>query len=292
MNKINEKIVLITGATSGIGLAITKYLAMNNFIVFAGGRNQEKLNKLNHNNIRLVNLDITKPEQIQKAYNEIKDYCEQSDHFEFCLINNAGIVKAGPLEFLPAKELANQLHVNVTCQMQVTQIFLPLLRKSVNAKIIFTGSNSGYFSAPLLGAYNASKHALEGLVDTLRRELIISGSSIKVCLLQPGQFKSEIWSKTKKESTQISQSYPREFEKFYGEITKKILSEAEKADKGGDDPIIIAKIVLKILNQKNPRIRHKMGKNTALAFLLGKIFPQNVTDYLISKKLKNRNLKL
>lgn len=285
MSENNKKIVLITGATSGIGLAITNYLANHGYTVFAGGRSKSKLERLNHQNIKNLVLDITQLEQIKHAFLKINEFCESFEEFEFCLINNAGIVKAGPLEFLPSQELATQLHVNVTCQMEVTQAFLPLLRKANHAKIIFTGSNSGYFCAPLLGAYNASKHALEGLVDTLRRELILSRSNIKVCLLQPGQFKSEIWSKTKDDSTQISENYPPEFEKLYGSITEKILAEAEKADSHGDDPIIVAKVVHKILNQKNPGIRHKMGKNTALTFILGKLFPQNVADYLISKKL-------
>ena len=165
------KTALVTGASSGIGQACAVRLASSGWRVLAGVRRTGEAPA----GTEEVLLDVTDPEQIGAAAERVEELSG--------LVNNAGIAVAAPLEFLPPDDLRRQLEVNVIGQVAVTQAFLPALRRA-RGRIVIVGSIAGRSALPFLGAYAASKHALEAVADSLRVELRPFG--IAVSIVQPG----------------------------------------------------------------------------------------------------------
>src|SRR5919205_2011600 len=165
------KTVLVTGASTGIGEACARRLARNGWKVYAGVRRAGDA----PDGTEELLLDVTDAGQIAAAAEQVPEL--------HGLVNNAGIALAAPLEFIPVDELRRQLEVNVIGQVAVTQAFLPKLR-ATRGNVVFVGSIAGRSALPFLGAYAASKHALEAIADTLRVELKPFG--VEVSIVEPG----------------------------------------------------------------------------------------------------------
>jgi len=280
------KKALITGASTGIGLACAQYLAEREIFVFAGVRSDkdfERLSKL-HKNLKPIKIDISSEDSIQEALKIIKSEINLEDD-EFTLFNNAGIVRAGPLEFVPIDELKLQLDVNVTDHVRVCQIFLPMLRKLKDSRILFTGSQSGFFVSPLMGPYCASKHAIEAIADAFRQELAIT-SQIKVVLIQPGQIKTPIWNKSLDKAHEIQEKYPEAANKNYGHVIHKIEARAQDAATNGAHTDVVAKDVFHAITAHKPKARYRQGKGATISYLLRRYLSDYTLDKLIRKALK------
>jgi len=181
-----QKAVLVTGASSGIGLKITETLAANGHFVFAGARKQEDIDRLNAmDNVQAVRLDVTIPSDIDAAVATVRD----SGKILYGLVNNAGVAILGPLIEVDDDELEWLFDVNVFGVYRVTQAFAPMLIKS-RGRIANIGSISGTLSSAYLGQYQMSKHAIEAYTDTLAIELERFGVSVSV--IEPGNYKSDI----------------------------------------------------------------------------------------------------
>ena len=179
--------ILVTGASSGIGLTITEKLSAAGFTVYAGARkpaDMDKLNKLPH--VQAVQLDVTSLGDIEQAIALVQKQEGGLDG----LINNAGVGTVGMLADMEEKDVQDVMQVNVYGMFRVTQAALPLLRAR-KGRIINIGSVFGTSAMPLLGAYSMSKHAVEAYTDTLAEELNPDG--IDVTIIEPGTFKSEIY---------------------------------------------------------------------------------------------------
>jgi NAD(P)-dependent dehydrogenase (short-subunit alcohol dehydrogenase family) len=172
--------VLVTGASRGIGHAVAVSLARSGWQVWAGVRRPEDVAALRaavpDDRMRPIQLNVCEPDQVL-ALPEVLDGRLDA------VVNNAGIVVAGPVEALDLEELRAQLDVNVVAQVAVTQAVLPLLRAS-KGRVVFLGSVSGRVSTPFMGAYTASKFALEAVADSLRMEL--RQWELPVVLVEPG----------------------------------------------------------------------------------------------------------
>lgn len=179
--------VLVTGASRGIGRAVATSLARSGWTVWAGVRRPEDAEELRAavpgDRMRPLQLDLRDQDQIA-ALPEVLD-----GHLD-AVVNNAGIVVAGPVEALDLDELRTQLDVNVVAQVAVTQAVLPLLRAG-RGRVVFIGSVSGRVSTPFMGAYAASKFALEAVADSLRMEL--RPWRIPVALIEPGSIDTDLW---------------------------------------------------------------------------------------------------
>src|SRR5688500_9161604 len=182
--------VVITGASTGIGRACAIDLDGRGFRVFAGVRKDEDGERLRSErpSIEPLRIDVTDAGEIAAARDRVGE--EVGERGLAGLVNNAGIAVPGPLEHLPLDEIRRQLEVNVLGQIAVTQAFLPLLR-TARGRIVNIGSIGGRVALPLLGPYAGSKHAMEGISDSLRRELRPWG--IEVSLVRPGPIATEIW---------------------------------------------------------------------------------------------------
>jgi short-subunit dehydrogenase len=279
------KYVLITGASTGIGKDSALYLAKAGLRVFAGVRSDQDFQAISnlHENLFPIKIDILDDASVLSALSILTKTLKEDDNFT--LINNAGVVRAGPLEFVPIEEIRFQLETNVTAQVRVTQIFLPLLRKVRDGRIIFTGSQSGYFTSPLMGPYCASKHAIEAIADAFRMELKFT-SKIKVVLLQPGQIKTPIWNKSMKKANEIKEHFSSEGKKYYGHIIPKIEARAKNADLHGASTEVVATAIYDAITSNNPRSRYRMGKGAKVSKLIKNILSDKMLDAFLKKVLR------
>lgn len=189
---MNRRWVLITGCSTGIGRALVDVCRSFGWGVVATARNVDSLVDLNDgDDLRKITLDVTSIDSIRQVYGAIKDLPLNA------LINNAGYGQMGPLEVMHPEELRMQFETNVIGLQNVTNIFLPLIRrcKEGEGRIVYIASVLGRLSIPMTGAYSASKHAVVALAETLRMEI---GSKIPVILVEPGAIQSEFRNTLKK----------------------------------------------------------------------------------------------
>lgn len=178
--------ILVTGASSGIGLRMTEVLSSNGFYVYAGARSAEDLERLDAmENVKPVRLDVTIPGDIDAAVELIR----QEGRGLYGLLNNAGVVTVGPLIEMPDEDMVFQLDVNLLGPFRVTKAFAPLLIES-QGRILNTSSLSGTVSGAFLGAYSMSKHGIEAYTDALAAEM--AGFGVAVAAIEPGNYRSQI----------------------------------------------------------------------------------------------------
>src|SRR5262245_39157463 len=197
------KTVVVTGASTGIGWGAVKVLVKNGFRVFGSVRREADAERLVREfgaGFAPLLFDVTDIEAVGRAAREVGSALDRETLFG--LVNNAGIAVPGPLLHLPIDGFRRQLEVNVTGQLIVTQAFAPLLgadatRQGAPGRIVMISSGGGKNATPFLGAYNATKFALEGMSEALRRELMLFG--IDVIVVAPGPVVTAIWDKAEAE---------------------------------------------------------------------------------------------
>ena len=181
-----QKAVLVTGASTGIGRNLAERLASEGYFVFAGARKDKDLAELDAiDNIRAVRLDVTSQEDIDAAVELVREEGKGL----WGLVNNAGVGTGGPLTQAHDSDYDFVFGVNVAGVIKVTRAFAPLILES-GGRISTTGSISGTLSSPTTGLYSMSKHAIEAFTDSLAGELEPQGVSVSV--VEPGNYKSHI----------------------------------------------------------------------------------------------------
>jgi NAD(P)-dependent dehydrogenase (short-subunit alcohol dehydrogenase family) len=183
----SPKAILVTGASSGIGLKITELLASQGYFVYAGARKEEDLIALNKiPNVQSIRLDVTRQEDIDKAVATVT----QAGRGLYGLVNNAGVAVWGPLVETSEEDFHFVMNVNLYGPYRITKAFHPLIVAS-KGRIIMTGSLFGIFSGPMIGPYAMSKHGIEAFTDTLADEMAPYG--VKVSVIEPGTYKTQIY---------------------------------------------------------------------------------------------------
>lgn len=236
--------VVVTGASSGIGAATARLLAERGFRAFGTYRRQEDAGPLEAAGAVPVPMDVTDAASIADARRAVE--AGAGDRPLVGLVNNAGIPGAGPLELLPLEEFRRVLEVNVLGALAVTQAFLPALRAS-RGRIIMISSVSGRIPMPFAGPYAASKFALEGMSDSLRRELRPFG--VEVVLVQPGAVRTRIWKRVEGIDLQPYRGTP------YEPVMDRVREAALRAGSTGLPPDAVAEAVLAALTAARPRTR-------------------------------------
>ena len=275
--------VVITGASTGIGRACALHLERRGFRVFAGVRTSqdaESLKSASAQRITPLLIDVTDGASVRAAADEVAAVLGAAGLSG--VVNNAGIVVSGPLEFLPESEIRKQFEVNVIGQIRVIQAFLPLLRKA-RGRIVNMSSISGRMAFPFLGPYSASKFALEAITDTLRLELLPWG--ITVSIIEPGAVKTPIWEKSRIAAGKTAQDFPPEAHELYGRAVAVFRSEKEKADKAGVEPDVVVRAVEHALTVKKPKTRYLVGRHVRLQALLKNILPDRLIDWFINRRI-------
>ena len=174
-----NRVALITGSSSGIGLAAAKRLREADFTVYASARRAESLEELRRQGFRAVQLDVTDEASMRDAVAQI----EREHGAVDVLVNNAGYGQNGPVEALPVEDIRRQFETNVFGLVRLSQLVLPGMRRKGWGRVINVGSVGGTFSALGAGAYHASKFAVEAFSDALRAE--VEGFGVDVALIQP-----------------------------------------------------------------------------------------------------------
>ena len=181
-----QKAVLVTGASTGIGRNLAERLAAEGYFVYAGARKDKDLAELDAiDNVKSVRLDVTRQDQVDAAVAMIVE----EGRGLWGLVNNAGVATSGPVAALEDADLDFVLNVNVNGVVRVTRAFIPLLVEN-KGRIVTTGSIAGILSSPGSSAYSMSKHAMEAFTDSLARELEAAG--VHVSVIEPGSYKSRI----------------------------------------------------------------------------------------------------
>jgi NAD(P)-dependent dehydrogenase (short-subunit alcohol dehydrogenase family) len=269
--------VLVTGASTGIGEATVMHLRELGFSPIAAVRKDEDAERLEGRGLRTTRIDVTDADQIAAARDELGDEPLAG------LVNNAGIAVAAPLEFLPIDRLRQQLEINLIGQAAVTQAFLPALRRG-RGRIVNVSSIGGRVGLPLVGAYNASKFGLEGLSDSLRRELRPQG--VDVILIEPGGVKTPIWKKGEELADEMLEDVPPEAERLYGRLIAAVRTRMQRiAGETGIEPSEVAEVIGRALTSSRPRARYLVGSDAKQRAVMAKLLPARVMDRLIGRSI-------
>jgi NAD(P)-dependent dehydrogenase (short-subunit alcohol dehydrogenase family) len=274
--------VVITGASTGIGWATAKLLLDRGFRVFGSVRKQADADRLSSEfgaNFTPLLFDVTDEAAVLAAAREVR--AALNGETLFGLVNNAGIAVAGPVLELAADEFRRQMDVNVIGPIIATQAFGPLLGsdpslKGPKGRIVMISSVAGKNGNPLSAAYAASKHAIEGLSESLRREMMLFG--IDVIIIAPGPVKTPIWSKG--EEVDISAYKNSPFFPALERIRKFMQHLAEI----GLPPEKIAERIADALTSASPKVRYQITPDP-MRHLMTAVLPKRMVDKIIAKRL-------
>ena len=266
--------VVVTGASSGIGWATALALAHGGWLVFAGVRRGADGEALLATAgaigagtlLRPVELDVTDEGSVARAAGEVGAEVGRRGERLVGLVNNAGIAVAGPVEEVPLARLREVLEVNVVGAVAMTQALLPLLRAG-RGRIVNVSSVSGRIASPFLGAYAASKFALEALSDALRVELMPWG--LAVVLVEPGPVATPIWGKgaalAEEDRAGIGDDSP------YAPYLERVRAAFGDGAMRGITPEEVAAVIARALSVPRPRARYPMGRNRLAVGLIARL---------------------
>jgi NAD(P)-dependent dehydrogenase (short-subunit alcohol dehydrogenase family) len=268
-----DKYILITGVSSGIGHGLASHYLNQGLNVIGTVRKSEDALDLQCEKFHKIIYDVKDRSGIENFKATVKNII--GTNALFGIVNNAGIVKAGPLEFVTEDDFAEQIEINVIAVRRITNAMLPFMQ--AGGRIIMISSVSGLFNTPYTGAYCISKHAVESMCDIYRRELNVFG--IKVVAVEPGPIKSKIWSKSR-----------GTFEPFkntrYGPIAPDAEKMIDTAENGALDVSHVAAACDKAFFKTNPSARYIVHKSKFLFKLFAKFVPDSFADYLVARTLK------
>ena len=277
------KTVVITGASTGIGEATALYLAKHGWRVYAGVRKQsdaDALSASSEGDIRPLILDVTRQEHLETAVRTVSETLKGETLTG--LVNNAGIANMGPLAIQPLDDFKAHFEVNVFGLLRASQAFAPLLgmdktRTGAPGRIVNITSVGGRISAPFLGAYTATKHAVEAITDTLRRELVIFG--IDAIAVGPGSVKTPIWDKAEEANSDGPYSGSA-----WSDALKQFEQVMLKGGRDGLPPEQIAKVIETALEDATPRARYSPVPNKLTNWYIPTLLPKRVLDGVFRKR--------
>ena len=278
------KTVVITGASTGIGAACAWHLDRLGFTVFAGVRRREDGEALKgpaSARLQPLLLDVTDAVSIEQARQTVVELVGAGGLAG--LVNNAGIAVAGPLETVPIADLRRQFEVNVIGQVAVTQAFLPLLRQG-RGRIVNMGSIAGRAAMPVMGAYSASKFALEALTDALRLEVQQWG--IHVSIVEPGAIATPIWTKSGTKAEELELATSEEMKTLYAGVIAGVRARVTEAAARAIPPEAVSDAVVHALTASHPNTRYLVGKDAKVRALMIKLLPDRWSDRLMTWILK------
>lgn len=271
---MEKKVVLITGASSGIGKETAKLFIQNGFVVYGASRQIEKMAELKMAGVNLLAMDITDELSITAGVNKILQKENRID----ILVNNAGYGSYGALEDVPMSEAKYQFEVNIFGLARLIQLVLPQMRKQHSGKIINVSSIGGSFGEPHASWYHATKFALEGLSDSLRMELKQFG--IYVVIIKPGAILTEWSTIARNNLIKISGN------SVYKTMVHKHVKVLENADNNGSHPIVVAKTILKAATVKCPKTRYATGSKAKMLLFIKSILSDKLFDRIMLSMIK------
>ncbi len=271
-----KKVILITGASSGIGLATARILAKEGHTVYAAARRIERMKELEADGVKLIAMDVTDDASMIAGVKAITDREQRID----VLVNNAGYGSYGALEDVPISEAKYQFEVNIFGLARLTQLVLPHMRAQRSGRIINISSIGGRIGEPHGAWYHATKFAVEGLSDSLRMEVKEFG--IDVVVIQPGAIQTE-WTEIARQNMLKTSGNTA-----YSELTQAHARMFQNADGQGSDPIVIAKVISKAVNRRHPCTRYAAGLGAKPILFLRSILSDKLFDRLMIAAIRSQ----
>ncbi|HKD81271.1 MAG TPA: SDR family oxidoreductase [Candidatus Angelobacter sp.] len=265
------KVVLVTGASSGIGRSCCEHLAQKGMTVYGGSRS---LGPGGKNSFNALRIDVTDDASVHAAVRQIHESHGRID----VVINNAGNGIAGAVEETSPQEAMAQLDTNFFGVHRVCRAVLPVMREQRSGVIINISSLAGLLAVPFQAFYSASKFAMEGLTEALRMEVKPFG--IRVVLIEPGDFKTE-FPANRRNTVEAEKS------QIYREMVDRCVGVMQEEEKHGMDPLIVARLAERIIGNPSPRLRYTTGPfGERIGPKLKSILPYRVYEYLFMKHYK------
>ncbi len=275
--------VLITGCSSGIGRATALLLAESGFRVLAGVRRAEQVEQLD--DLRLphlepVSLDVTNEDDVRRVVDYAQQTCPQG---LYGLVNNAGMGLPAAVELSTIEEVRRLLEVNTVGPLRMIQSCLPLLRAG-RGRVINMSSMNGTLAMPMVGAYSASKFALEALSDTLRVEL--RPWQIPVVIIRPGQVRTSIFAKMREGLNARSPDIPVELKEGYEVMYARAGQFNERGARSSTSPEMVARVVWRALEAKRPRTHYLVGLDARGIQLAKSLVPRRLLDRVLARVMR------
>ncbi len=271
---MKDQVVLITGASSGIGMTTARLLHECGYRVYATARQVDKMQSLGQAGVRLLAMDVTREESVASAVQTILEEAGRID----VLVNNAGYGSYGALEDVPMSEARYQFEVNVFGLARLIQLVLPAMRRQQSGRIINVSSIGGRIGEPHGAWYHATKFALEGLSDSLRMEL--RQFNIPVVVIQPGAIRTE-WNGIARQNLMKVSG-----QTAYRDLAQKHIRMLENADQRGSEPAVIARVIAKAIQSPRPKTRYAAGAGAKVILFLRSLLSDRAFDQLVLSQLK------
>lgn len=275
------KAVVVTGVSSGIGWGIAKVLTAKGLHVFGSVRNEADAARLSSTfkNFSPLVFDVTDEAAVRAGAQTVRKALAGQKLMG--LVNNADIAIPGPVLHQPLADYRKQIEVNLIGAFVVSQAFAPLLGADralagSAGRIVNITSLGGKIASPLLAGYCSAKHGLEGLSESLRRELIASG--IDVVIIGPGAVKTPIWEKAKNSDTRYAAT-------DFGPAMTALGTLMERAAREGLDIERVGEVVHRALTVTRPRVRYALAPDTLFDWWLPRALPRRWIDRIFAKRL-------
>lgn len=268
---MEQKTILITGGSSGIGKAIGTFLVTKGFVVYGTTRNVDRYPDFDA--FPLLQMDVREPASVDRA---VRLLLEKEGRLDV-LINNAGVGITGPIEETPANEILAAFDTNFNGPLHLIKAVLPQMRKQQVGLIINVTSIAGYMGLPYRGIYSATKGALEIATEALRMETKAFG--VAITNLAPGDFATNI--AAGRYHAPLLPDSP--YQKPYGEALRQIDAHVDS----GEDPILVARAVFRIIKTKRPKVHYKVGTfMQKFSVVLKRVLPDKVFEKMLLKHYK------
>jgi len=267
-----RRVVLVTGASSGLGNACATQLAKKGYVVYGTGRSPVAKNRRADEFFEMIRMDSTDDDSVHTAVSYVLAKEERIDALICC----AGMGLAGSVEDTPIFDASRQLDVNFLGTARAVREALPGMRVS-GGTILVVGSMAGRVGVPFQAYYAASKFALEGFVDSLRMEL--GRLPVRVSLIEPGDFRTGF--------TAARQAFGLSGDGPYAEAGARALSVMEESERAGADPVLFARLTLKLLDKKRLRARYTTGLTPQrVALAMHRILPRRLYELMLMAYFK------
>ena len=273
-----KKVVLITGASAGIGKESAMHLVSEGYTVYGAARRVEKMADLKEAGVRILKMDMVEEKSLVKAVNTVIKDEGRID----VLFNNAGFGLYGSVEETSMEDARYQLEVNIFGLARLTQLLIPHMREQKSGTIINTSSVGGKIYSPMGAWYYATKHALEGWSDCLRLELEQFG--IHVVIVEPGLIETEFGEVMfepflRRSGNGPYKNFARAFEGYMQKLKEKPI---------GSHPSVIAKVISRALRAQKPKTRYAAGKFAPTLLFVRKLMSDRMYDKMVMRMFNVR----
>ncbi|MFE9988353.1 SDR family oxidoreductase [Streptomyces sp. NPDC005381] len=274
-----QKLVVVTGASTGMGASTARELARRGFHVLAGVRRDRDADAIRATGVEPVILDITKPEQVEALAARVA----ADSRTLHALVNNAGVQVNAPVEALPMAEWRRVFEVNLFGHIAVTQALLPELLRT-KGRVINISSIGGKYAMATYGAYAGAKFALEAVSDSLRREVAPLG--VQVVVVEPGGVRTEIAARGIATANDLAARMTPEQDRRYGDLVRANNRLMASGTASGLTADAAAQVIVKAVTTRRPRPRYTAGRDAALIMRLGRLLSDRTLDRILAANLR------